>query len=280
MNNQANIIYREKLEKKSNLPMHIQKYYKNIDIVNKSFFFKGNNGKGILLIHGWTSTPYEMRALGEYLNKEGFSVYAPILSGHGTKPEDLENIIWKNWKSDVFKAYDKLSDECEQVFAGGMSFGGTLSLLLAYEKKVAGLILMSTPYKMRYQKIFRHLIRIITYLGKYKKKSYPRILGNSEMCLTQVVAYQRYPITSVCEAYHAIEVSLQKLNEITSPAIIIQSRDDHIISRNSMKALEKGLRSRFIKKRKIKNAYHNFIGDTNNEYIFDEIAEFVRECDK
>ncbi len=280
MNNQVNIVNKEKLEKDGCLPDHIKKYYKNINIVNDSFYFKGDNGKGVLLIHGWTSTPYEMRAFGEYLNKVGFSVYAPLLSGHGTRPEDLENISWKDWKKDVFRAYDKLFDECEQVFVGGMSFGGTLSLLLAHKKNVAGIILMSTPYKMRYEKMFRHLAKVVLYFRAYKNKSYFRILGSNEMCLTQVVAYQKYPIISLYEVHYAIKMSLQKLNEIISPTMIIQSRNDHVISRGSMKDLGKSLGSRFVKKRKIKNAYHNFIGDTRNEYIFDEIIEFMRECDK
>ena len=40
-------------------------------------FFLPGNGKnsriGCLLIHGFTGTPKEMRWMGEYLNKKGFS---------------------------------------------------------------------------------------------------------------------------------------------------------------------------------------------------------------
>ena len=37
-----------------------------------------------LLLHGFTSSPYEMRLLGEYLGREGYTVSIPLLPGHGT----------------------------------------------------------------------------------------------------------------------------------------------------------------------------------------------------
>ncbi len=263
---------------------HIKKYLKDINndcnIVNKSFFLKGINSKGVLLVHGWTSTPYEMRALGEYLNKKGYSVYAPLLSGHGTKPEDLKDVKWEDWEKDILDAYDFLKKTSQDIFAVGMSFGGTLTLLLASQKRVVGLILMSTPYKMRYEKIIEKVVKVIAPFKKFKDKSYPKILGNDEMCLTQVISYQKYPINSLYEAQKAIKSSLMSLNKINNPVMIIQSRDDHVISRNSMEIFEKKLKSDFIRKRKIKNAYHNFIGDTKNNYIFKDIVEFIEDCYK
>ena len=39
---------------------------------------------GVLLIHGFTGSPPEMRLIGEYLHQRGFTVAAPLLPGHGT----------------------------------------------------------------------------------------------------------------------------------------------------------------------------------------------------
>lgn len=176
-------------------------------------------------------------------------------------------------------AYEKLKEECEEVFVGGMSFGGTLSIMLASEKKVSGVVLMSTPYSMRYEKILYLLWKSFYRRKKYKSKSYPKILGNKDMCLTQLISYQRYPISSLYQAFCAVKTSRYYLDKITSPVMLIQSRDDHVISRNSIKKIEQNLSARFIKKRKIKNAYHNFIGDSKNSYIFDEIIDFINECE-
>lgn len=39
---------------------------------------------GILLIHGFTGSPAEMRPLGCYLHERGLTVSAPLLPDHGT----------------------------------------------------------------------------------------------------------------------------------------------------------------------------------------------------
>src|SRR5665647_432959 len=89
--------------------------------VRQTFYFKGINGKGVILIHGWSSTAYEVRRLGEFLNEKGYTVCGPMLRGHGTRPEDLENVKWQDWVGDLSQEFDKLQKECEKVYVIGTS---------------------------------------------------------------------------------------------------------------------------------------------------------------
>ena len=50
----------------------------------EGFEFQGDNGKAVLLLHGYTGSASEMRPLGEYLHKHGYTVLCPLLPGHGT----------------------------------------------------------------------------------------------------------------------------------------------------------------------------------------------------
>ena len=43
------------------------------------FYLEGSRRIGILLVHGFTGSPSEMRLLGEYLNQKQYTVYAPLL---------------------------------------------------------------------------------------------------------------------------------------------------------------------------------------------------------
>ena len=43
----------------------------------------------VLLLHGFTGSPWEVRPLGESLAARGFHVLAPQLPGHGTTPEAM-----------------------------------------------------------------------------------------------------------------------------------------------------------------------------------------------
>ena len=54
-----------------------------------------NKSVGVLLVHGYTGSPASMRPWAEYLNQRGFTVRVPLLPGHGTKPEDLNEVKWE-----------------------------------------------------------------------------------------------------------------------------------------------------------------------------------------
>ena len=231
-------------------------------------------------MHGWSSTPYEMRALGEFLHGHGYTVYAPLLAGHGTVPEDLENVHASDWQEDVDRAYKKISQLCDSVFVGGMSLGGSLAMHFAKEHSdIGGLILMGTPYKVRYQAVGSKIYRAVMLIKKYKHKKYPKVIG-ADTCMTQVLSYQKYPMENAYRAFQFTKNATKELNKISVPTMIIQSRDDHIIARGSMKRLAKELGSDIVEKKKIKNAYHNFIGDHKNNYIFEDILSFITKHSK
>src|SRR5947207_15572 len=103
----------------------------NTDLdLNPFQFNRGQHPVGVLLIHGFTGSPPEVRPLGEYLAQQGLVVHGVRLPGHGTRPEDLLAVTWQDWAAHVREALDALHAECETVFVGGLSMGGLLTLYL------------------------------------------------------------------------------------------------------------------------------------------------------
>lgn len=51
------------------------------------FFFQGGR-TGVLLLHGFTGTPKEVRWMGEDLQKHGYTVLGIRLHGHATHPDE------------------------------------------------------------------------------------------------------------------------------------------------------------------------------------------------
>ncbi len=255
----------------------VNQYYADINIINKPFHLKGTSDTCVVLVHGWTSTPYEMRVLGRQLNKEGFGVDAPLLSGHGTKPESLENVTWEQWKEDVKRACKRVKKQYKKVYVGGMSIGGSLSLhVAANNADVDGLILMSTPYKMKYEKLGICIAYTTRKFINYKKKYYPRLL-NPEPSITQLISYQRYPINSAFEAFDAIKQSHKKLHKLTQPTFLIQPQRDHLIAKNSVFEIYNRLSSDKKEIRLIKKASHNFMGNGKHKQVFDDVVKFVKQ---
>jgi carboxylesterase len=247
------------------------------ELVDKPFYFKGENGKGVLLVHGWTSTAYEVRRLGKFLNENGFTVLGPNLRGHGTNPEDLENVKWEDWMEDLSKSFKDLKKDCDQIYIGGTSIGASLAIHLAVKNpEIKGLILMATPYKIKLEKLLKIWGRLAALFKKYNKKYYPPTFG-AKTTITRVISYQRYSIKSALETLKLVESAREKISKIKQPCFLIQSRQDYVVSYRSLDRIYEKIGSEIKKKRYISRAYHTFISDIKNEHIFEDILNFLKE---
>lgn len=253
-------------------------YKEERHLINQPFFFEGTNGKGVLLVHGWTSTPYEVRRLGKFLFENGYTVLGIQLAGHGTVPKDLENVGWREWRSDVEAGYAKLKETCKKVFIGGTSIGSNVAILLAEEKPdLAGIFLMAMPYRLRQEKLVTSFAKFLLKCGiKYRKKFYPPTFGLSTT-ITRLISYQTYPVKSALETFALIQYAREKLNKITQPCLIMQSTHDHIVQKDSMENIYAQINSKIKRKIYIEKAYHTFISDIKNQHIFKDILNFLDE---
>ncbi|PJA86684.1 MAG: hypothetical protein CO141_03440 [Candidatus Moranbacteria bacterium CG_4_9_14_3_um_filter_42_9] len=252
-------------------------YKEERHLVNQSFYFEGTNGKAVLLVHGWTSTPYELRRLGKYLNENGYTVYAPQLKGHGTIPKDLEQVRWTDWLEDLEKSYAFLLQKENRIYLAGTSIGANLVAILAAQKKdIAGIILMAMPYRIKLETPALFFAKFLKIFKSYNKKRYPPTFGVSTT-ITRLISYQTYPIQSAIEAHGLIEKSREALTEISQPCFIIQSASDHVVQKNSLELIYDKINSSIKKKQYISRAYHTFISDIKNDRIFQDILNFMEE---
>ena len=123
---------------------------------------------GVLLVHGFTSTPASMRPWAEHLAQEGFAVSVPLLPGHATTWQDCNTKTYDDWYGEAERALEKLLSECDQVFVAGLSMGGFIALNLAVERgrDVAGLVLVnpavnSTRKDAKLIPILKHVVQVL-----------------------------------------------------------------------------------------------------------------------
>jgi len=250
-------------------------YKEELGLIDQPFYFKGTNGKGVLLVHGWTSTPYEVRRLGKYLNESGYTVYGPMLKGHGTEPKDLEGVKWSDWLTDVEAAHQELKKECEEIFIGGTSIGANLAVHFAAKgNDVAGLVLMAMPYKIKYETVAVAAAKTMKLFRKYHRKFYPPTFGLSTT-ITRLISYQKYPIDSALETFDLIKKTRGAFLDITQPCFMIQSTHDHIVAKDNLERMYADARSKKKQKKYVKQAYHTFISDIKNEHVFEDVLNFI-----
>ena len=117
-------------------------------IQDHSFFFQGDR-RGILLIHGLTGTPMEMRLLGLGLHARGYTVAGMQLAGHCGNVEDLLATGREDWYGSVQRAADVLRPKVDHLFVAGLSMGALLALKLAADRADAPHDAVSTPAERR-----------------------------------------------------------------------------------------------------------------------------------
>jgi carboxylesterase len=246
-------------------------------LVNQPFYFEGENGKAALFIHGWTTTPYELRRLGKYLNESGYTISAPLLRGHGTVPKDLEEVKWTDWMEDIRKEYEKLKSSHQKVFIAGTSIGANLTSMLAAEyPEIAGIVLMAMPYRIKAEKVSLFVAKILRKFGNYHRKFYPPTFGVSTT-LTRLISYQTYPVDSALETFDLVRKSREIIPSISQPCFLLQSSSDHVVWKKSMETIYKLINSKVKRKKYISQAYHTFISDIKNEHVFEEVLNFLEE---
>jgi carboxylesterase len=112
-----------------------------------SFWLRAGRGKGVLLIHGLTGAPGEMKFLARRLHRRGFDVYAPLLAGHGRDEGHLLTTTWRDWLQSLREAYARFAEDLDQVYAAGICVGGALGLTLAAEAPIAATAVYSMTYR-------------------------------------------------------------------------------------------------------------------------------------
>ncbi|MFH0929898.1 MAG: alpha/beta fold hydrolase [Candidatus Moraniibacteriota bacterium] len=238
---------------------------------NKPFFLKGANGTGILLLHGWTSPPDELFPLAKYLNSFGYTVSAPLLRGHGTRPEDLERVYWKDWLEDAKKELRNLEENSSKIFVGGISMGGNLAMILSEEKSVAGVIPLGAAIRYKFHPLVKIMLFFMGLTKKYRKKYYPpwarKKMGNRKV-------YMYYPIESAKEVVRLADATRTILPQITKPIMIIQSTTDHLVSKKSPQMIFNGVSSKIKEIYWVKNAYHVFAGERK---VWEKIGGFISQ---
>jgi carboxylesterase len=111
------------------------------------FYFSGGR-TGVLLLHGLSGSPSEMRCLGKEISDRGWTALGLCLSGHGSDGERLEMAGWEEWLKEAEAGAAQLKKTCSCLIGVGLSMGGLLALMLAGRGILDGVVTINAPLMM------------------------------------------------------------------------------------------------------------------------------------
>ncbi len=192
-----------------------------------SFFLKGNNGKCGVIVHGYTSTPDELRIISEAVNKEfNYTVYVPLLYGHGRVPSELQKYSVDEWYEQV----SNLIKEKNCEFLLGSSMGASLVLRYSEENLniksliLSGILLKPEPSNLPIENLARLLLPIAGYL----KKSEPGATIDEPSLRKFHISTHSFPIKGAVELIDFNENVIKDLGKVKSDVLFLHSPTDTV----------------------------------------------------
>jgi len=246
--------------------------YASVIQTAEPFLFIGD-AIGILLVHGFTGTPKEMRTMGEYFAAQGHTVLGIRLPGHATQPADLPHIHWVDWLQAVEDGYHLLHSAGRRVFIMGLSMGGILTLTAASRLPVNGAVAMSTPYSLPDDPRLPYIQYIAPFMPSLSKG--PSDWHDQAMRLEQV-EYPYNPTRAIVELRDLLEVMRQSLPKITAPVLLVHSRQDGSVSPENMQRIYESLGSKDKSMLWLEQSGHVVSRDQERERVFEAALAFVR----
>ena len=250
-------------------------YMSNSELVNEhlegdSFYWDGGP-VGVLLLHGLTATVAEVRPLAKLLQAQGYTVTGPLLPGHGTQPEDLNKVSWRDWVETAESSYHHLATVCDHVFIGGESTGAVIALYVAAKyPEIAGVLAYAPSIKLAVSTA--DLLRL--YASAPFLESIPKEDPDSHP-LWQ--GYRVNPLWGVVELVRLGGETRQRLDQIEQPMFIVQGRHDTIIAPDSGEIILTGIGSEVKEQLWLEASGHVVILDDERETVAALTIQFIEK---
>lgn len=240
------------------------------------FELAGTN-KAVLLLHGLTGTPSEMRFLGDYLNRAGYHVRAPLLPGHGTDIKDLNKTTWRDWFGRAEIDFLSLSAHFEKVFIAGLSMGGLICLWLMANKfgRIGGGAALATPMRFSDWKV-RCLLPAagatgLTHLVPDLPKAVSDVAlpgGRTHVC------YDRDSVVAGASLVGFMKQVRQALPRIDAPLLVMQSVADTVVDPHSADIICDEVSSTVKQKVMLTRSFHTITADVEKETVAKTVLDF------
>lgn len=255
-----------------------------------------NARKGVLLIHGLTGSPTEMKVVERAMTARGFETETPMLAGHGAGHEELLATGWKDWYESARVALVSLQRRCEETYVVGLCASSLLAVLLAArEPGISGMVLLSSHYGRisPHMPLTRYLLPLAWQIPALRKKVYwtetePYGLQDPKMIALITAQIQaskgsttadhgtfRTYVDSFYQS-HLLRKEVEKVaKRVQCRTLLIHSLEDTWFSPDNSVRLANDLGTKDKTVMLITGCNHVLTVDLRKDFIAEQVGEFV-----
>lgn len=231
---------------------------------------------GALLLHGFGDTPQTLTLLARRLRSSGYSVFAPLLPGHGRSMAAFRKSRADEWIDAARNAFMEMRDRHRSVSVVGLSMGAALAVTLAAEIRELPALVLLAPYIEMPRRIR---------IGAATHRLWGRFAGEINTRNPRSVrdpierernlAYGSVTGSALYELLRVVRRARASLADVRAPTLIVQSRED---PRCSPDAAEYALRMLGSREKKLvwtEGAGHIITVDYGRERVFREVESWL-----
>ena len=231
----------------------------------------------VILIHGFSSSPYIFHDLAEYLSSHGIDTETVLLAGHGRDFQALQKSTALDWYQSAEKVLHKNLSRYQNIFVIGESFGSNIAVHLAARyPKLKGVVTISMPVFLWKEKVIRFFLPLASLVtNKYKK----RWIDVQDVRQIKELGRHLYlPIASIKNFYKFIDNFTKKeAHQVRIPILIIHSRNDRVSQVYSSQWFFEQIKHKNKELYILDKENHHLIHKTRNDLIFEKVTRFIKE---
>ena len=223
------------------------------------------------MIHGFTGSPASIKPWAHSLHESGLTVFAPLLSGHGTHWSDLNKVQWEDWYQVIENEFLELKKHCDQIFVAGFSVGGALALRLSQIRgsELAGAILLNASIYDERRRF--NLVPVLSLI----LPSIPGGTGDIAKAGSIKHGYERIPLRGLNQVRKLWRTVEHDLYLVDLPLMVAYSLNDHVVHPVCSETIIDNVYSSDIREVVFEKSFHNVALDYDAELLNEESLSFI-----
>lgn len=229
------------------------------------------NAHAVLLLHGFTGSPQDLKKLSTFLKNQGFACYVPIYRGHGLGAEAIVKTTVDAWWQDALAAYEFLHNHgYAKISVIGHSMGGVFALRLAQQYQLSSITTLCSPIQKRPLDDLKG--RLISYAEEYKKFEQKP----AQQIEQEVAEFADSDFSLLQQLSDLTETTGQHLAVIKCPVQVLQGELDDACYLDSARMIYEQVGSELKEIKTYPHSGHMLMREADHQQVFRDIIAFLQ----
>ena len=231
----------------------------------------------VLLLHGLTGSPYEVRHVAEECHRRGARCLGPVMAGHGGDPRALLGLGWRDWVEGARRELRRL-EAARRVVVVGCSMGALVACALAHsERRVDGIALLAPALHLTAAGRLAAFLDRRTPLGRLgvlvSKAGGSDVRDPAQR--RDNPSMRAVPLRAVGELVELGRHVDRLLPQITTPALVVAARHDHTVRLSGARRIAERIGSAPARLVVLEQSFHLVGIDVERDRCGGEVSAFL-----